>query len=158
MGKNLTENKTFKIASNESKQTLPKQNSGVKTGQPKLKEKTICKFYLQKRCSFGYKCWNIHPENAFNDKSRPISNFIPPWNPNMYPNFSLIPNHQSNQTSFNPRLEQSDTNVSQSFRVTPNRGKYVGYWSVPPIPTEQTRFSQLSEFNLDSPNDFPNLN
>ena len=156
MEKNLTENKTNKVTSNESKPTSPnKQSSGVKTGQPNLKEKTVCKFYLQNRCSFGYKCWKFHPKNTFNEKTSPSGNFISPWNPNMYPN--LITN-QSNQTNFNPRLEQSNNNMSQNFRASPDRGRYVGYWSVPPIPTHQTRFSQLSEIDINSPNDFPNLN
>ena len=155
MEKNLTENKTNKVTPNESKPTSPnKQSSGVKTGQPNLKEKTVCKFYLQNRCSFGYKCWNFHPKNTFNEKTSSSGNFISPWNPNMYPN--LITN-QSNQTNFNPRLEQSNINMSQNFRVSPDRGRYVGYWSVPPIPTHQTRFSQLSEIDVNSPNDFPNL-
>ena len=153
MEKNLTESK---VTPNKSKPISPnKQNSGVKTGQPNVKEKTVCKFYLENRCSFGYKCWNLHPKNTYKENTRPLSNFIPPWNPNMYPN--LTNNHQSNQPSFNPRLEQSNTDMSKSFRVSPDRGRYVGYWSVPPIPIEQTRFSRLSEININSPNDFPNL-
>ena len=154
MGKNVTE-KTPPPPREPLPASPNRQSSGVKTGQPKQGEKTICKFYLQKRCSFGYKCWNIHPDNTKNDKPRSFSNFIPPWDPNRYPN--LTSDHQSNQTSFNPRPEHSNTNMSQSLRASPDRGRYVGYWSVPPIPVEQTRFSQLSELNLNSPNDFPNL-
>ena len=119
------------------------QSSGAKTGQNISNQKTICKFYLQKRCIFGYKCRNLHPSNT-------NQNFIPPWNPNVFPNG--VPGLSQNQTSFNPRAQ--NTYSITGYRNDAHVGKSVGYWSAPPIPIEKTRFSQLSELNLNG-NNFP---
>ena len=123
------------------------QSSGVKTGNGNLQNRSICRFYLQNRCIFGYKCRNIHSKG-------PQQNYIPPWNPKIYPNGVFeSPNHSSfnSRTNKQPNHTYSITGFGDGFR-----GKSVGYWSAPPIPIEQTRFSHLSEFNLDG-NNFPTL-
>ena len=100
-----------------------------------------CQFYLQKRCIFGYKCRNLHPIDS-------NQNFIPPWNPKIFPNgFTEL---SPNQTGLNPRTQNSYSITG--FRNDANRGNSVGYWSAPPIPIEKTRFSQLSEINLNGNN------
>ena len=142
--KNSTENYKKPDGDNISKQRSNMQSSGAKTGQNHSNGKTVCKFYLQNRCIFGYKCRNLHPVP-------PKQNYIPPWNPNVFPNG--VP---QNQPSFSPRVPH---NINNSYSVTgfkneANRGKSVGYWSFPPIPIASTRFSQLSEVNLNGKNSY----
>ena len=142
-----TNNKPVDKQTTPNTNSLNIQGSRVKTGQ--RQERSICKFYLQNRCIFGYKCRNIHSERPYQNQ-----NYIPPWNPRIFPNGVSEP---QNQTSFNPRHQQ---NPNPTYSVTGFRsnlgGKAVGYWSAPPIPVNQTRFSHLSELNLDG-NNFPLL-
>ena len=149
--KNLPEGVAEIIKPLDNKNITPNTNSsnmkssGVKTGQSQ--ERSICKFYQQKRCIFGYKCRNIHYDG-------PYQNYIPPWNPRIFPNGV---SESQNKTSFNPRqpIYPNPTYSVTGFKRDA-RGNSVGYWSAPPIPVDQTRFSHLSELSLDG-NNFPLL-
>ena len=138
--------KPDKTTSNNN--SLNTQSSGVKTGEKIIQNRSICKFFLQNRCIFGYKCRNIHSKG-------PQQAYIPPWNPTIFPNGVF---ESANHPSFNSRPNKQP---NQIYSITGfgdhSKGKSVGYWSAPPIPIEQTRFSHLSEFNLDG-NNFPVLN
>ena len=81
----------------------------------------------------------------------PKLNYIPPWNPNIFPNG--VP---QNHPSISPRVPQNNTYSVTGFNneVSKNRGNSVGYWSVPPIPIAPTRFSQLSEVNVNDSNSY----
>ena len=133
------------------KEKIVKNNEPRGNASPKVSKKEICKFYLQDRCIFGYKCRNLHPP----DKKKPNLN-IPPWNPNMHPNLNSL-YYQNNGTSINSGFDKSPVKQTQSTE-TNFRGRQVGYWSLPhPIPLHQTRFTYLPEVNISNLNDFPNL-
>ena len=126
--------------STENKNTEPREKtnynprSRADSGPP---SKTICKYFLQNRCKFSERCYNIHPKGHNVEK-----NYIPPWshdvvNPNLGPYQQPIFNSRSRDNLYNP-----------GYRQSPERGRQSGYWSLPPL-TQQNRFSPLSEMNLD---------
>ena len=147
--KSETETKKEKTQSKEKK---TENNASRVNNSPQALKKEVCKFFLQDRCIFGYRCRNIHPP----DKKDSNLN-IPTNNPNVYSNF-------------NSSLRQNDWTVvdsgykkrtgNQTLRTeTYSRGRQVGYWSLPqhPIPLHQTRFTYLPQVNLNNVNEFPNL-
>ena len=122
---------------NESKNS-PKNNPSSRVNA-NPHNKTICKFYMQNRCKFNERCFNIHPP-----KNNYVKNYIPPWNYNVAnPNLG-----SSQQESIDSRPWTYQHNPG--FRRSPGRGKPAGYWSLPPshIPLNNS-FSPLSEMNLD---------
>ena len=108
-------------------------------GHGHTNKKQICKFYLEQRCIFGDRCRNDHPKNVQQNR-----NYIPPWN--TYPHRTSLDSRTQEQQNYT----ELGTNLS--------RGRQVGYWShpQPPIPVNETRFSQLNEVNLNDYN-FPSL-
>ena len=129
--------KTKKPENNQQSNGTFKYNERSRVNSSPHK-KVTCKFYLQNRCKFGDRCFNIHPKAQNVGK-----NYIHPWS------YNHVSPNPFQQTSFNSRSQINMYNPG--YRQSPVRGKRVGYWSLPPPPIPQhNSFSPLSEMNLDA--------
>ena len=137
---NIPNNEKNKDPNVNTKPTEPRVNADLQVSN----KKQVCKFYLQQRCIFGYKCRNLHPDNIQQNGSS-----IPPWNPNSYP---ILSPQRNRRNGINPGFLHGYDNT------TNYRGTQAGYWSQPPpIPLNQTRFSQMAEVNISDVAQFPML-
>ena len=102
----------------------PRQSSG---GPFTAKRPKICKFYMQNRCKFDDRCFNIHPKNESHLRKN-----VPPWYNDMYVRKGYQPPRVQNFNRFNP--VQTQNRFNQLPLVDLDCGGASGYWSLPHNP------------------------
>ena len=131
---------TSPVTQKNEKSTTSKSPSTINN-----EKKEICKFYMQDRCHFGYRCRNLHPE-----KNKSVNKVIPPW--------ITVPSRP--RQHFIPSLLNQNTDLYNFY--SPNRfqnlssveclgAKSDGYWSIPHISETNVNHFPVSNVNVRSP-------